>query len=46
MARLCPFPASAAEIGVMACSPERDGFEVRFHALTIGPPIARKLHDD
>ncbi|MDK1374479.1 MULTISPECIES: DUF1349 domain-containing protein [unclassified Sinorhizobium] len=46
MARLCPFPAADAEIGVMACSPERAGFEASFRDFTVGPPIARALHED
>ena len=45
MARLCPFPADDAEIGVMACSPERGGFRATFEDIEIGPPIARRLHD-
>ncbi|WEX74618.1 DUF1349 domain-containing protein [Sinorhizobium numidicum] len=46
MARLCPFSAADAEVGVMACSPERAGFEASFHDITVGPPIARALHED
>ena len=46
MARLCPFPADDARVGVTACSPERAGFSARFEHLAIGPAIARKLHDD
>jgi hypothetical protein len=46
MARLCPFQAGDAEIGVMACSPQREGFRATFRDLTIGPPIARDLHAD
>ncbi|WP_208179743.1 DUF1349 domain-containing protein [Sinorhizobium medicae] len=45
MARLCPFSASDAEVGVTACSPERAGFEARFREVRVGPPIARALHD-
>ena len=45
MARLAPFAAAPARAGIMACSPERAGFRVRFEALEIGPPIARQLHD-
>ena len=44
MARLCPFPAADAEIGVMACSPERGGFRATFGDIAVGPPIARELH--
>mgnify|MGYP001217503260 CR=1 FL=1 len=46
MARLAPFSAADAQVGVMACSPERAGFTARFRDVQIGPPIARKLHDD
>ena len=31
MARLAPFPAAAARVGVMACSPERAGFRASFN---------------
>ena len=44
LARLCPFTAADAEIGVMACSPERAGFRAVFEDLVVGPPIARNLH--
>jgi len=44
LARLCPFPVDDAEVGVMACSPERAGFQAYFRDLRIGPPIARDLH--
>lgn len=46
MARLCPFSSADAKVGVMACSPQRAGFEATFRDLTIGPPIARQLHAD
>lgn len=46
MARLCPFVDAPAEIGMMACSPERAGFEASFRDFTVGPPIARALHAD
>lgn len=46
MARLAPFSAAAASVGVMACSPEREGFRARYREITVGPAIARKLHDD
>ncbi len=46
MARLCPFPADEAMIGVTACSPERSGFEARFVDFSIGAPISRQLHAD
>jgi regulation of enolase protein 1 (concanavalin A-like superfamily) len=31
-------------VGAMACSPQRDGFEVDLVGLTIGAPIDRALH--
>jgi regulation of enolase protein 1 (concanavalin A-like superfamily) len=46
MARLCPFPADDAMVGVTACSPEREGFSARFDDISVGPPIARRLHED
>jgi uncharacterized protein len=46
MARLAPFSPLDAKVGVMACSPERAGFQARFRDISIGPAIARKLHDD
>jgi regulation of enolase protein 1 (concanavalin A-like superfamily) len=45
MARLAPFSGAAARIGPMCCSPERAGFRARFLAVSMGPPIARGLHD-
>lgn len=45
MARLSPFPALDAEVGVMACSPERAGLHAQFRDIVVGPPIERKLHD-
>lgn len=44
MARLCPFSADDARIGVMACSPERQGFTARFEGFCLGAPISRDLH--
>lgn len=46
MARLAPFSAGAAQAGIMACSPQRAGFCAGFSDVAVGPPIARKLHDD
>jgi regulation of enolase protein 1 (concanavalin A-like superfamily) len=37
-------PAAELQVGVMCCSPEREGFEVTFHDFEIGPPIDRTLH--
>lgn len=45
MARLAPFSSADAQVGVMACSPERAGFTARFEKIEIGPPISRQLHD-
>ncbi|MBB5462663.1 DUF1349 domain-containing protein [Paraburkholderia sp. Cpub6] len=46
MARLAYLPpSSSADVGVMCCSPEREGFEVVFRGLTIGAPISRQLHE-
>jgi regulation of enolase protein 1 (concanavalin A-like superfamily) len=44
MARLAPFSADDAEVGVMACSPERGGFRARFRDIAVGPAIDRQLH--
>lgn len=46
MARLAPFSAGEAKVGVMACSPQRAGFRARFRDIVVGPAIDRKLHDD
>ncbi len=42
--RLAPFPAGMAEVGPMACSPERAGLEVTFNGFTIGPAPEEALH--
>lgn len=44
MARVSPFPAGPAAVGVMACSPQRSGFEATFRDIRVGSPIARQLH--
>lgn len=46
MARLCPFPSEDAEVGVMACSPQRAGFVARFRDFSVGPAISRDLHGE
>lgn len=46
MARLAPFSAADARAGVMACSPQRGGFEASFRDIVIGAPISRQLHAD
>ena len=43
--RLANFPGDVpVTFGPMACSPERAGLKVRFHAVEIGPPIENPLH--
>ncbi len=45
MMRLCDFPSPASlEVGPMACSPQREGFRVRFTDFRIDPPLERPLH--
>lgn len=44
LARLAPFQAGAARVGVMACSPERAGFGARFEGLEIGPAVGKNPH--
>jgi uncharacterized protein len=46
MARLAPFSAADASVGVMACSPERAGFTATFRGIEVGPAISRQLHAD
>ncbi len=46
LARLTCFPAEPASVGVMACSPQREGFEASFRDIRVGPAIDRKLHAD
>ena len=44
--RLAYFPISkSVDVGMMCCSPQREGFEATFSGFTIGPPISRDLHD-
>jgi len=45
MARLCPFSSQDVQFGIVACSPEREGFEVTFRDIVVGAPISRVLHD-
>ncbi len=45
LARLAPFSSADASVGIMACSPERGGFEATFRKLTVGSAISRALHD-
>ena len=44
LARLAPFSALDADIGVMACSPERSGFRATFRDFVVGTAISRDLH--
>ncbi len=37
-------PQAELQVGVLCCSPEREGFEVTFRDFKIGPPIDRALH--
>ncbi|WFP63267.1 DUF1349 domain-containing protein [Mesorhizobium sp. WSM4904] len=44
--RLAYFPTSqSVDVGVMCCSPQREGFEASFSDFVAGPPISRELHD-
>jgi uncharacterized protein len=44
--RLAYFPESAqTQVGLMCCSPERQGFEAEFSHLNISEPIMTPLHD-
>ncbi|MFQ2001734.1 DUF1349 domain-containing protein [Aeromonas veronii] len=44
--RLAPFPPSERSfIGVMCCTPERQGLAVRFSDLRLTPPLGKALHD-
>ena len=44
--RLAYFPISkSVDVGMMCCSPQREGFEVTFSGFSVGPPISRQLHD-
>ena len=36
--------ASDAEIGVMACSPQREGFQAEFTDFRLAPPLSRDIH--
>lgn len=43
--RVCNFPASPCiNVGPMACSPERAGFQCKFHTLHINEPVDNPLH--
>jgi regulation of enolase protein 1 (concanavalin A-like superfamily) len=43
--RLAYFPPSkTVDVGMMCCSPQREGFEATFTDFSIGPAIERELH--
>jgi regulation of enolase protein 1 (concanavalin A-like superfamily) len=37
-------PSEAIDVGMMCCSPRREGFEVTFSGYSVGPAISRDLH--
>lgn len=44
--RLCHWPAGMRHfVGVMGCTPEREGLEIVFEDFAIGPPSGKPLHD-
>ncbi|MCF3099382.1 DUF1349 domain-containing protein [Aeromonas australiensis] len=44
--RLCPFPAGDRNfIGIMCCTPEREGLAVTFSDIRLSPPLGKALHD-
>ncbi|RWO01664.1 DUF1349 domain-containing protein, partial [Mesorhizobium sp.] len=38
-------PSKTVDVGMMCCSPQREGFEVTFGDFSVGPAISRELHD-
>jgi uncharacterized protein len=47
MARLAYLPPTdPAQIGIMACAPERSGFVARFSGFSVGLAISRSLHEE
>ncbi|XP_061725046.1 uncharacterized protein LOC133530992 [Cydia pomonella] len=45
--RLCPFPAASKYfVGPMACTPQREGLEVKFSNLSISKPADDILHSN
>jgi hypothetical protein len=40
-----PMP-NDVHVGIMCCTPEREGFEVEFKDFNVGPAIPRALHDE
>jgi regulation of enolase protein 1 (concanavalin A-like superfamily) len=46
LVRLAPFPVAASyQVGPMACTPERDGLNIRFSDLKLTTPLGKDLHD-
>ncbi len=46
LVRLAPFPvADDYLVGPMACTPEREGLEIRFSDWKLTPPLGKDLHD-
>jgi regulation of enolase protein 1 (concanavalin A-like superfamily) len=46
LVRLAPFPVAASyQVGPMACTPERNGLQIRFSDLSITAPSGKDLHD-
>ena len=44
--RLCHWPDIKNRfIGVMGCTPEREGLEITFDEFRLGPPLSKSLHD-
>ncbi|MGK3144354.1 DUF1349 domain-containing protein [Pantoea sp. C2G6] len=44
--RLCPWPGGARRfVGVMGCSPEREGLAIGFSDFRLGAPLGKALHD-
>ena len=46
--RLCRFASEEGadlQVGPYCCSPQREGLEVSFADLQIGPAIVKELHD-
>ncbi|MCR6500219.1 DUF1349 domain-containing protein [Shinella sp. CPCC 101442] len=46
MARLAYFPPEVSDVsvGIMACSPQREGFQAEFTDFRLGPPLSRDIH--
>jgi hypothetical protein len=38
-------PSRFIDVGLMCCSPQRNGFNATFTNFTVGPAIPRQLHD-